>query len=290
MRLDVHQHLYAEPLVDVLATREHPPRIRSLDGRLVLELSGEPASAIAIDDVAARADAVAASAVDRAIVALSSALGVELLPVDEADAVISAYATTAASFPASLGAWGAVPLADPSPARVELLLDTGYVGLCLPSVAVASSRVLELLGPALERLEGRGAPLFVHPGPAVARERDLPHWWPALTDYVDGLQRAWLTWMTAAYGRRAHPGLKVVFAALAGLAPLHADRLAARGGPRLDPDARVFYETSSYGAPAIAAVADRVGARQIVYGSDIPVVEPSAPPESAAENAARLFA
>jgi hypothetical protein len=60
---------------------------------------------------------------------------------------------------------------------------------------------------------------------------------------------------------------------LAGLAPLHAGRLALRGGPAaacLDPD--LFYDTSSYSDRAIAAMAAEVGAEQLVLGSDRPVV------------------
>ena len=62
---------------------------------------------------------------------------------------------------------------------------------------------------------------------------------------------------------------------LAGLAPLHAERLALRGGPG---DAinnpNIFYDTSSYGRRAIGAMADAVGLDQLVTGSDRPVVDP----------------
>ena len=106
-------------------------------------------------------------------------------------------------------------------------------------------------GPVLEALERRDAPLLVHPGPGPEDPgrrpaRDAAAWWPALTGYVAALQAAWLAW--AGWGRAAHPRLRVVFAALAGLAPLHAERLAARGGPAgAVHDPLVFYDTSSYG-------------------------------------------
>jgi hypothetical protein len=62
---------------------------------------------------------------------------------------------------------------------------------------------------------------------------------------------------------------------LAGEAPLHTERLAARGGPPIDlRDPLSFYETSSYGPVAIEVLARRVGAEQLVYGSDRPVIEP----------------
>jgi hypothetical protein len=63
---------------------------------------------------------------------------------------------------------------------------------------------------------------------------------------------------------------------LAGGAPLLSERLAARGGPTIDVrDPLIFYDTSSYGPAAVEAMARRVGADQLVYGSDRPVVEPT---------------
>ena len=62
---------------------------------------------------------------------------------------------------------------------------------------------------------------------------------------------------------------------LGGGAPLLSERLAARGGPPIDlSEPLAFYESSSYGDAAIGAVAGLVGADQLVYGSDRPVVEP----------------
>jgi hypothetical protein len=64
-----------------------------------------------------------------------------------------------------------------------------------------------------------------------------------------------------------------VFAALAGGAPLHVERLAGRGGPaRAAFDPLTFYDTSSYGPRAIEAVGGVVGLDQLVHGSDRPVL------------------
>ena len=63
---------------------------------------------------------------------------------------------------------------------------------------------------------------------------------------------------------------------LAGGAPLLSERLVARGGPPIElRDPLTFYETSSFGRGAIEAMVERVGADQLVYGSDRPVVEPA---------------
>jgi 6-methylsalicylate decarboxylase len=73
----------------------------------------------------------------------------------------------------------------------------------------------------------------------------------------------------------------VIFAMLAGLAPLQAERTAARGGPEREAalhDELCFYDTSSYGARAVGAMASVVGIGQLVHGTDRPVVAPGPDP------------
>jgi predicted TIM-barrel fold metal-dependent hydrolase len=167
-----------------------------------------------------------------------------------------------------------VPLAEPDPLDVEDVLDSGAVGLCLPATALATPAALDRVGPLLERLERRGAPLFVHPG--AARGGDVPAWWAAMTDYVNQMHAAWHAFLDR--GRAAHPELKVVFAMLAGGAPLHHERLSARGGPNPGVDRGVFYDTSSYGGRMLDAMVRVVGIDQLVHGSDRPVVAPPLAP------------
>jgi hypothetical protein len=103
------------------------------------------------------------------------------------------------------------------------------------------------------------------------------------------MQAAWLSF--AAAGRPAHPRLRVVFATLAGLGPLLYERLAARGGPAVDPrDPLTFYETSSFGSPTIDAFAAVAGEASLLYGSDRPVVEPPPAQRALAERGAWLLA
>ena len=89
------------------------------------------------------------------------------------------------------------------------------------------------------------------------------------------MQTAWYAF--ALWGRPAHPRLRVCFAMLAGLAPLHRERLLARGGDSAR-DPGVFLDVSSYGERAIDAVLREIGVDQLVYGSDRPVVAPHALP------------
>ena len=161
------------------------------------------------------------------------------------------------------------------------LLDAGAVGISLPAGALTGPAGLERCGALLERLERRDAPLFVHPGPGPWGESpyaDLaaPGWWPAMTRYVADMNAAWHAF--AACGRPQHPRLRVLFAMFAGGAPLHGERLTARGGPTdALADPRCFYDSSSYGARTIDALVRCVGIDQLVFGSDQPVVDSPGP-------------
>ncbi len=281
MKIDVHQHLWTEPLLGALSRRRELPFIRREHGLTVLYLAGEQPYVIDLGGEApgARARLVEQDGLDRALLCLSSPLGIELLPRAAALELIDAYHRGALALGEPFGVWGALALDQLDPYDVDRALDRGCVGISLPAGALASVESLARLCPALARLESLGAPLFVHPGRGVrqpVREASLgdPLWWPALTGYVAEMQAAWFLLATSA--RRAFPGLRAIFAMLAGLAPLHTERLVARGGPReRECDPLIFYDTSSYGPRAIAAMAQVVGVEQLLYGSDRPVVDPA---------------
>lgn len=284
MKIDVHQHIWTEPLVQALAERGELPFVRYEHGLTVLYLARERPYVIdlASEEPARRAELVAHDGLDRALVCLSSPLGIEWLPHRQARVLIDAYHEGALALEDPFGVWGAIALDRADPCDVDSVLASGCIGLSLPAGALASVEAIAGLYPILARLEANGAPLLVHPGPrqrvdavrcpAEASFED-PLWWPALTDYVTSVQEAWLAFLVA--GRSSHPRLRVVFSMLAGLAPLHAERLCSRGGPSpLSPDPLVFYETSSYGSMAIGVFEELVGPQQLLYGSDRPVVEP----------------
>jgi hypothetical protein len=116
--------------------------------------------------------------------------------------------------------------------------------------------------------------LFVHPGPAGDTAR-RPRWWAAVVAYVAQLHAAWWAWVDG--GRARFPRLRVCFAALAGLGPLHGERHRARGGEPAPVDPLTFVETSSYGTQAVDAVVRALGVDVVCHGSDRPYAEPALP-------------
>ena len=270
---DLHQHLWPDGMLRLLARRTAPPRLRRDAGGWTLELAGEAPAPLDLSahDAEARAATARTDGLERVLVAPSTPLGIEALPAREAQPLLDAFHAGVLELGAPFGLWGSAALAEPAPGEVDALLDAGAAGLCLPAEALGGPDALARVAPLLERLEARGAPLLVHPG--AAADPDAPAWWPALTSYVAAMQAAWLAW--AQWGRPAHPELKVVWAMLAGGAPLHVERLAARGGPAAAVhDERAWFDVSSYGPKAVDAMLRVVGVDRLVHGSDRPVVDP----------------
>jgi hypothetical protein len=284
-KIDIHQHLWTEPLVAALAGRRELPFVRSEHGLTVLFLAGERPYVIDLsnEEPAHRAALVERDGLDRALLCLSSPLGIECLPREQAMPLLDAYHEGALGLDGPFGVWGAIALDRPDPDDVDRALARGCVGLSLPAGAIADVDAVSHLRDVLARLEHHGAPLLIHPGPgsrigssgAVAgASLGDPLWWPALTRYVAQMHAAWLAFAGAA--RNRHPELRAVFSMLAALAPLHVERLSSRGGtmPNLS-DPLIFYDTSSYGPTAVHLLAAVVGREQLLYGSDRPVVEPA---------------
>ncbi|MDQ0772767.1 hypothetical protein QF026_001233 [Streptomyces aurantiacus] len=279
--VDVHQHLWTGSFVAALRARTEPPFLDGGDGRdrWTLHTAGEPPYEVspADHDIARRAELAVADGLGRALVSLSAPLGVEWLPSGEARPLLDAYHEGAAALPRPFGAWAAACVRDIDADVTAGDLDRGFAGLQLPANCLADAAGYARCAPLLDLLEARGLPLFVHPGPA-ADASPRPGWWPAMVPYVQQMHAAWFAFR--AFGRPRHPRLRVCFALLAGLAPLHGERFAARGGAegRKEVDRNVFVETSSYGPRAVDAVVRVLGTDVIVQGSDRPYAEPPQSP------------
>ncbi len=121
---------------------------------------------------ARRVSLVDGDGLDLALVALSSAIGVEALPREQADELIEAHLEGVLALPGGFAAWGPIALEEPDPDDVDRLLARGCIGVCLPAGALAGPGRACAVAPLLERIAARGAPLFVHPGPG-------PGWRPS---------------------------------------------------------------------------------------------------------------
>ena len=256
---DVHQHLWPESFVAALAERTSPPLIRS--HTLVLEHEGEFDLDPAVYGIEACIANLDRAGVDVAIVSCPPTLGVEQLDEDEAESLRDAYHEGArAAVDAGGGRLLALSMGRP--------LD-GFVGTI---VAADDLGDLDALAPVLDEIDRRGTFVLVHPG--VARPRaGAPEWWASTVDYTAQMQRAYAAWL--AYGVERWPSLRVVFAILAGGAPFQLERMQARGfdiGNALHPT--LYLDTSSYGRRALELCLATLGARQIVFGSDAPVISP----------------
>jgi len=269
--IDVHQHLWPPALVDALRRRTSAPR---LVGWTLHLPAGPPRPVREADhDVAARRALDAG--LQAALVSLSGRLGIEDLPPDQAAPLLDAWHLGAGQLPAPFGAWAAVNRHDPDLARLKDQLAAGFVGLQVPAGWLATPARLADVAELLAVCEQAGAPVLVHPGartPAGPVER-LPGWWAAVVDDPAQLAAAWWAWH--AVGRSLLPTLRIGFVAGAGLAPVHHERLVARGGPTGSIDPGVFVETSSYGPQALDALIRALGIDVLVHGSDRPDTGPA---------------
>ncbi|WP_111768750.1 amidohydrolase family protein [Nakamurella deserti] len=280
--VDVHQHLWPPIFVEALRGRTAAPRLVDW----TLHLDGEPPYEVdpRHHDVGARtADEIS----DERLIGLSSPLGVEDLPVPEAEALLSAWHLGATELGRGFRPWASVNHTEPDLRALGGHLAAGAAGLQIAATRLATPAALEAVLPVLAVAEAAGRPVLVHPGPVPAGTTDVPGWWPAVVDYPAQLQAAWWSWHLA--GRAALPNLRICFAAGAGLAPVHHERFTARGGGPFRPDRATFVEISSYGQQGVDALLRVLGVDALVFGTDRPYA-PLSPPSylgAAAENALR---
>jgi 6-methylsalicylate decarboxylase len=256
--VDVHQHLWPDSLVELLARRRRPPR---LEGS-TLQVAGEPPVQVelAAHTLEARLALLDRHGIERAVVSLPPTLGAGALADGEWEEICETYEQ------------GILELARASERIVPLAARwsaEGFAGACIGASELLD---LELLAPRLDELEQRGGFLFVHPGPSPARER-TPEWWSAVVDHTAQMQAAYAMWLDG--GVERWPRLDVVFAILAGGGPFQLERFQSRGvsGRGLLYDT-VYFETASYGRRALELCLTTYGVGRVVLGSDAPGLDP----------------
>jgi 6-methylsalicylate decarboxylase len=258
--VDVHQHLWPDAFVAALRSRTRPPR---LDGSALELVEGRFEIDLARDEPEARLALLDRAELDVAVVSLQPTLGLELLPETERAELAAVWEE------------GIRELGHVSGGRIAGLAAggelNGFAGACVGAGALAD---LETAAPLLDELERRRAFLFVHPGAAAPPPIGAPDWWTRTVDYTAQMQGAFFAWLSS--GRERWPGLAVVFAILAGGAPFQLERLAQRGvGVRSTLDPNTYLDTATYGRRALELCLETFGVHQLVYGSDVPVVDPA---------------
>lgn len=211
-------------------------------------------------DLASRLAALDEHGIGTAVVSLQPTLGLELLDAGEREALANAWEEGILAHADATSR--IVPLAAVRPRD-------GFAGLCIGARSILA---LDDLGPLLDALRDSGGLLFVHPEGA-APHPGAPAWWPAAADYTAQMQTAYLFWL--AHGQERWPEVPVVFAILAGGGPIQLERLASRGvdvRSALHPN--LYFDTASYGRRGLELVIQAYGVEQLVYGSDMPVVDP----------------
>src|ERR1019366_5877847 len=149
MRIDVHQHLWTEPLLHALEGRTRLPFVRRDLGLCMIHAAGETPSAV---DLASERPEQRAALLSRA----------------GAQALIDAHLDgVEALCQQRFGAWGPLALDGVCAEDVDAVLARGCVGISLPAGAFAPPSSIALLNPLLARLEQLEAPLFIHPGPGL---------------------------------------------------------------------------------------------------------------------------
>ena len=254
---DVHQHLWPASLVEALMERTSPPLIRGHTLVLAWEEFEIDPGTYGVEACIANLDR---AEIDVAIVSCPPTLGIDRLDYAEAESLRRAYHD------------GALAAVEESDGRVLALsmsrpLD-GFVGTIVAADDVTD---LDRLAPVLDEVDRRGQFVFVHPGEANPPP-GAPDWWVAAIDYTSQMQRAYASWI--AQGVARWPNLRIVFSILAGGAPFQLERMQARGFEitgALHPT--VYLETSSYGRRSLEFCLATFGARQMVFGSDAPVID-----------------
>ncbi len=200
--------------------------------------------------------------IERAVVSLQPSLGADWRDGGEGEELAAAWERGILELARASGG-RIVPLAARAPAD-------GFAGVCVEAPALLD---LDKLAPLLDALGQTGGFLFVHPGNAHM-PAGAPAWWAAVVVYTAQMQAAYASWF--AMGAARWPDLDVVFAILAGGAPIQLERMESRGvTARAAMLPHVWFDTASYGKRALELTMSTFGVERMLFGSDAPVVDPA---------------
>jgi 6-methylsalicylate decarboxylase len=258
---DLHQHLWPERFVTALRARTGPPLL--LQDELVTSEGRFPVD-LDLHEPDNRFRALDRDEIDVAVLSLQPSLGIAALSSTERDELEELWSEEIVKVVAASG--GRFRAFSPSRARA------GFAGV---SVGASALLDVERGAPLLDVAADQDSLVFVHPEAGSPPSDARPSWWAWTAGYPAQMQAAYLAWLDS--GRDHWPGLRVVFAILAGGAPFQLERLAHRGvDVRSSLDPNTYFDVATYGRRAIELVIETFGVGRLVYGSDMPVVDPRA--------------
>jgi predicted TIM-barrel fold metal-dependent hydrolase len=255
---DLHQHLWPTSFVEALRARTDTP---CLAGDELVTSEGRFPVALEEHDLEPRLRALDRDGIDVAVLSLQPSLGLGELRRAEAERLEDAWVD------------GVRALSDVSGGRLRAFSPSAVRdGLAGVSVGSAAFADFDASAPLLDAISDAGLVLFVHPDAGTSHGDQRPAWWEWVVGYPSRMQEAYLAWL--AFGRARWPTLRVIFAILGGGGPFQLERLARRGvdvRSALDPN--TFFDVSTHGRRAIELCLQTFGVGQLVYGSDMPVVD-----------------
>ena len=237
------------------------PRSRSSDGTVLTTPEGAGALDLRVHDLEHRLAALDRDGIEVAVVSLQTTLGLESLEPAAREELELAWVEGIQR--------GRSRVRRPDP-RVRPREGDRRLRRNVDRRLGAARARGERIAPAA--VDAAGGLLFVHPEAAGPIPPGRPPWWGWTIGYAGQMQRAYFAWL--ADGRERLPVARVVFTILAGGAPFLLERLTHRGvevRSALDPG--VFFDTATHGRRAIELCIETFGAGQLVYGSDMPVVD-----------------
>ncbi len=256
--VDVHQHLLPAGFIEVLSKRTSPPRIvgaelEIAEGRFPFDPTE--------NELEGRIADLDRQGTDVGVLSLQPTFGHDALRPAERAELAAAWEEGIAEVVADArGRFVALAAGPTKP---------GFVGSCVGSDSLDDLDRLEAVAESVGR---HGGFVLVHPSGGPVPE-NMPGWWGALAVYTAQMQAAYLAWL--ARGQEQWPALPIVFSILAGGGPFQLERLSSRGiDVRSVLHRNVFFDTASYGRRSLELCVETFGVEQIVYGSDLPVVDP----------------
>lgn len=292
MPIDMHAHWVPKEVSALLRTRSAAPMIRVGDNgqeHLHSLFRAMPIQSD-FDDLNLRITEMDRHGVQRAVLSLTTVLGVEALPLADALPLCRAHNDAASAVcvahPDRFSAFAAVPVADLAVglAEFERAMDLpGIVGALLPGDGFLSAKRAERFRPFFEAANRRNAIFLVHYGkladdaePPRLDTSDNAHARVGTLDMQARLSQNMLTFCMTDF-LKPYPNVTVLSHNLGGNIAFEVDRMDHRSMLDRPTDelpskriraAHVLVDCNSLGARAIEMAVEAYGAEKIVFGSD----------------------